>query len=886
MQIRLFGRFRVVLAGEPVPDSAWRGKTPRTLVQFLAARPSRRATADELVDALWAHLPVEKARQNLRVVATHARAALGGRLQSLAGGGYALPEDAWVDLHDDPDVLASVEELLPEQPYAEWALAVREQYEEELLRRLVERARVAAAGGAGAGQEAVALYRRAIGLAPVNEPLVRAAMQLAFDLGDRAGALDLFEGCRAHLADELGIDPMPETVALHTRILTADEAPAPAAPVRLPAPLTSFVGRNEELAAVGALLHGDARLVTLIGTGGAGKTRLALEAARRADGAAPDGVWFADLTGLRTPDVLIRAVAVALGLLPDRADLANLTAAIGERRMLLVLDNCEHLVRNAARLARNLLTACPGLRILATSRHALGLMGEAVWRVPELSTEDAVRLFAERAALVGVTVGADPAVADLCQRLDGLPLAIELAAARAHVLPPSEITARLEDRFRLLHGTDPGAPPRQQTLRAAMDWSHDLLSSAEQHAWRRLSVFAGGFTLEAAEAVCDGIGDAIDLVQGLVDKSLLVPAGGRYRMLETIRAYGAERTDPRELSAARDFHLAYYGLFVQRAEPHLTGPDQVIWLSRVEADLENIRAALRWAEETGQADAGMRIIGGLITFWYGLNYAREGLHWVDRFLPLKSRPAPRAKALTAGAFLAAVSGNPVRARTLGSEALTLHRQFSPPRELARCEAICGLIAASSGDITAAQPHLARALEIEYELGPGNSATLALLWSGIIERMKGDLTASAATLDQGIALCRQTGDLSTLAATLNWRGRVALAAGQYALAHQPLREGLTLYWRLRNRQFAAAGLSCLALVSLFDGAPHKAACLLGATDALLRSIALPLMEHLRAEYDQAAAGARTALGDEPFEMAYAEGAALPTEAAIALALAPR
>jgi predicted ATPase/DNA-binding SARP family transcriptional activator len=870
---------------------------PRALVQFLASRPSRRATVDELVDGLWGHLPAEKARQNLRVVATHARAALGGRLP-FASAGYELPGDAWVDLHDDPEVLLSPEELLTEQPYAEWAMAARERYRGELVRRLVARARAGAE--AGAGLEALALCRRALDLEPGNEPVVRMAMQMAFDLGDRAGALSIYGQCRAYLADELGIDPMPETIDLHRRMLLADEAPAP---VRLPAPLTSFVGRADELEAIGCLLREGARLVTLTGPGGAGKTRLALEAARQVGGgAAPDGVWFVDLTPVQAPDGLARAVAVALGLPPDRADVPNLIALIGARRMLLVLDNCEHLAEGAARLSRDLLTACPGLRLLATSRHALGLMGEAVWRLPELSPPDAARLFCDRAALAGARLRSDdPAIADLCERLDGLPLAIELAAARAHVLPPGEIAARLTDRFRLLRSADPGAPPRQQTLRGAVDWSHDLLSEAEQTAWRRLSVFAGSFSLAAAEAVCGEIGEAIDLLQALVDKSLLVPVGGRYRMLETIRAYGAERLEAAgEVAGTRDRHLWYCRSFIEEAEPHLTGPDQMAWFSRVEADLENVRAALRWAETGGgrrpgdapleaPLEAGLRIVGCLITWWYGLNYAREGLQWLDRLLAVAQmgasppRPESLAKALTTGAFLAAVSGAPDRAINLAEEALALHRQVSPPGELARGEAICGLVAASRGDTAAARPHLARALEIEYAAGPGNAAALALLWSGIVARMEGDLTASAATLDEGIALCRKAGDLSTLAATLNWRGRIALALNQYDQAKAIFQEGLSLYWRLRNRQFAAASLSCLAFIALTGGDPHTAARLLGATDALLRSIALPLMDHLRAEYDQAEAGARAALGPSDYERTYKEGAAMEMWAAINLAL---
>lgn len=428
-------------------------------------------------------------------------------------------------------------------------------------------------------------------------------------------------------------------------------------PNNLPMQLTSFIGREREMGEIRALLS-RSRLLTLVGSGGSGKTRLALQVAAELLEAYKDGVWLVELAALTDAGLLAQTVAAALNLReqPGRTVEATLTDYLQPRQILLVLDNCEHLLLACAELGEGLLRTCPQLRLLSTSRESLAISGELTYRVPSFAVtelrqltsvdaliqNEAVRLFVDRATLAApafkLTERNVAAVAQICDRLDGIPLAIELAAGRMKGMSVEQIAARLDDRFRLLTGGSRTALPRQQTLRATMDWSHEMLSDSERTVLRRLSVFAGGWTLEAAEAVCAGDGpepgDVLDLVTHLVDKSLVfmeAPDGeARHRFLETIRQYARDRLmEASEADRVRDRHRDWCIQLAEQAEPHLTSAAQAVWFERLELENHNLRAALEWTKAGGAPEMGLRLAGPLWRFWNVHGYWREGREWLE-----------------------------------------------------------------------------------------------------------------------------------------------------------------------------------------------------------------------------------------------------------------
>jgi predicted ATPase len=475
----------------------------------------------------------------------------------------------------------------------------------------------------------------------------------------------------------------------------------------LPLQLTSFIGREREIAGLEKLLVGEARLVTLTGSGGSGKTRLALSVAAELAGDYEDGVWWVELASLSDPDLVPQAVASALGMneAPGRSLIEALVEYLEGREVLLLLDNCEHLVEACAALCDVLLHACPKLRILATSREALGVAGERNWPVPSLSFPDphslprieelgrieSVRLFVERVRSRRSEFALDsrnaPSVAEVCRALDGIPLAIELAAARIGTLSVAQISERLEHSLGLLTGRDRTSPERQRTLRGALDWSYELLEEEERELFGRLSVFAGGFTLEAAEAVCAGEGiehdEVLDLLGHVIDKSLVVaePAEEgalRYRMLEPVRQYGWEKLqESGKAERTRKWHAEYYLALAEEAEPELSGVNEGVWLERLEAEHGNLRAALGWSLEDGDAGLGLRLAGVLGGFWYKHGHLSEGRMWLDRELA-EGSAAPaieRATALDQAGWIALYQGDLEPSVALLDESLSLFKEL-------------------------------------------------------------------------------------------------------------------------------------------------------------------------------------------------------------------
>jgi predicted ATPase/DNA-binding SARP family transcriptional activator len=615
----------------------------------------------------------------------------------------------------------------------------------------------------------------------------------------------------------------------------------------LPLQLTRFIGREREMAQVKDLLATD-RLVTLTGAGGCGKTRLALQVAGDLVECVA-GVRLVELAPLADPTLVPQAVASALGVRedPGQALTAALAAALRHREFLLVLDNCEHLVEGCARLVEVLLQACPGLRVLATSRETLGIPGESCYRVPSLSLPDlrripplerlaeyeSVRLFLERAEKVmpgfRLTEANAPAVAQICARLNGIPLALELAAARVKAVSVEEIAARLDDRFSLLTGGSRTAPPRHRTLRGLIDWSYDLLLDAERTLLRRLAVFSGGWSLEAAEGVCtgDGIegGEVLDLLTALVDKSMVQYEGregeARYRLLETLRQYSQDRLlESKETEVVRGRHRDWYLGFAEQAEPGLWGPDQVEWFNRLEGDQDNLRAALAWSQaEDGSGEEGLRLVGALWELWDHRGYWREGRGWMERALARAAalgRTAARAKALSGAGEMAWHQGDYTAGRSLLEESVAIWRELGEKRGLADALNHLGWVAGCEGSHAEQHSLQAESLAIWRELGDKWGIAESLLGLGNVAWGEGDCQAARVRYEESLMLCREAGKKRGVANALGNLANMAYSEGNFAVAHAFHEESLAIRRELGDRGGFASELHSLGDEALDQG----------------------------------------------------------------------
>ena len=707
-------------------------------------------------------------------------------------------------------------------------------------------------------------------------------------------------------------------------------APLPAA--ALPVSLTSFVGRERERAAGREALE-SSRLVTLIGPGGSGKTRLALQLAADTAERFPDGVRLVELAALSEPDLVPHAVAAVLGVRQAAESVVESVArTLRSRRVLLILDNCEHLAAACAALVAALLRACPALRILATSREPLGITGETVSIVPPLPVPElpegpegpdalggrpappllenpAVRLFVDRAkaAAPRLALSGDDlaAVARICRRLDGIPLALELAAARVRVLSVQQLADRLDDRFRLLTGGSRTAPARQQTLRATLDWSHALLAEPERVLFRRLAVFAGGFELEAAEAVCAGGGieeaDVLDVLTRLVDRSLVtadvddqVGAEGvsRFRLLESVREYAAERLDAADESGHRARHAGWCLELAEAGVREWTGPEQGRWLNRLEAEHDNLRQAPAQGLEGGAAgDAaaatlGLGLGGSLWRFWYARGYFAEGRRWLEALLalPVAAPPAVRAEALNGAGALAHSQGDDAAAAVLLGQSLAARRDLDDPRGVSSSLNNLGVVARAQGDHAAARTRFEEALAINRAEGFRAWEALTLNNLGNVAFDLGEDAAAHDLFQQALTLQRALGDARGTAMSLNDLAAVSLRRGDAALACGFSAEALALQRRISDRAGIAVSLAGLGAVAHARGRADLAARLFGAADALRRALGATLAPAERARHDATLAAVRADLGPEAFAAAWAAGRSATPDAVAGLAAA--
>ncbi|MEV6194394.1 AAA family ATPase [Streptomyces sp. NPDC051920] len=674
----------------------------------------------------------------------------------------------------------------------------------------------------------------------------------------------------------------------------------PAAPGNLPLELDAFVGRSAELARLAEALDA-VRLVTVTGMGGVGKTRLATHAAA---GAEPcDGVWHVDLSAVHDPALVEYAVAEALGLTdhtakpPRRVLLDHVTG----HRLLLVLDGFEHLVDESASLVGELLRRAPGLRVLAVGRRPLGIAGERVFPLAPLDETDAVELFADRAAarVPGFALdegnGAD--VRELCRRLDGIPLALELAAGRVGALSPAQLLARLEDRFRLLTGGVRDAPPRHQTLRTAIGWSHELCTPEERLLWARLSVFAGQFDLEAAEYVCSGDGlhadDVLDVLGELLAQSVLsreeTAAGVRYRMLDTVRAYGAHwLTATGDAERLRRRHRDWYMGLVTWCELDWFSPRQAEVAVRVETELPNLRCALEYSlGEPDDAHLGQYLAGALWFYWVGCGRLSEGRHWLERSVELDGdRDQSRLKALWVLGYVAVLQGDSVPALSALQECRDEAERCENAVAVAYAEHRTGCLALVTDDMARAEKLLRSALDRYHEIGELNSNVLM----GQIElamalAFQGDMPGAVRLCEDVRGVCEDHGERWALAYALYVLAYQAQAEGDQARARGLLEQGLGIAHGFHDLLGAVLAVELLALVTVVEGDPAEAAVLQGAASRMWPSVGLPLFgsAYYNAPHERCAALSRQELGDERYEECVRAGALLGQDAAVARAL---
>lgn len=674
MDVRVLGPLEVAQDGHPVVVG---GGRLRALLACLALEAGRPVTTGRLVDALWEEdLPADQVHALQSLVSRLRRALGNGALVAPAPGGYRL--DVELDAQRFERLAAEGGAARASGDHERAARLLREAlalWRGPALADLTDY-RFAAAAAARLDDlrlsalsdriEADLMLGRGDRLVPELEALVaehplheRLAAQLIAALaaaGRQADALAAYERVRALLSDELGVPPGPELQTAHMAVLQAEAAPRRR--TNLTAPVTSFVGREHEIAQIGSQLE-RGRLVTLLGPGGAGKTRLAREAMAGWVDRVGDGVWMVELAPVTAEADIVGAVLGALGLreavlregLAPRDGIGRLLDVLADREAILVLDNCEHLIAGAAELAETLLGGCPRLRIVATSREALAIGGESLVAVPPLPPTPAEELFSDRARAARPDFILDEHAVEICRRLDGLPLALELAAARLRTLPPRELAERLDDRFRLLTGGSRTALPRHRTLRAVVDWSWDLLDEPERRLARRLAVFSAGATVESASAVDET--DALDGLAALAERSLLqiVPDSSptRYRMLETLREYGLEKLEEAgELELARTRHAHYFAALAVRAEPELRRADQHRWYALLQDERENVATALRHLSETGDARRALGLAVAMLWFWLLSNSQEEAIASLDAALAVPGETDPADRAIADG----------------------------------------------------------------------------------------------------------------------------------------------------------------------------------------------------------------------------------------------
>jgi predicted ATPase/DNA-binding SARP family transcriptional activator len=949
----------------PVPIT----RKPLLLLTYLLLHQHNGHSREKLATLFWGDVSDQQARHSLRTALASLRKELGAKLFITDRETVQINPDTsiWVDaLQFEQDAKSGFEgeiqglhnavalyrdDLLADF-YDDWILRERDYFRNlyvDLLLRLTQLMRSHSEYG-----RAIEYAERVLESDPANESAHQHLIFCRLANGDRGAALRQYEECQRVLQEELAVEPSPETTALYQWLKKAPIMATEARITNLPIPLTSFIGRRREIARVKDMLA-QGRLVTLIGSGGCGKTRLAIQVASDLVDSFQDGVWWVDFTSLINAGLVSQKVAKVVGVheasdMPINETLVNY---LRPRNMLLVLDNCEHLVGGIAELIITILNACAQLKILTTSRQSMNIAGETILRIPSLSFPmsrqllpgekleiyDSIRLLLERAAVVNpdfnLTEENTSAIAQICRRLDGIPLAIELAAARLKVLSIGQIAARLDDLFTLL--TDGGRTtlPRHQTLRGVMDWSYNLLSEKEQVLLCSLSVFSGGWTLEAAQAICTEIipsRDVIDLLASLLDKSLVEVAeepGGeaRYRMLETMRQYSQERLGEAGLvEVTRGRQAIFFAELAEKAEPRLRSPEMRAWIERLEVEHDNLRVAIEWSLAQKRLDLGLRFAGALGILWRKRGYLSEGRTWLERLMT-DSKDAPpslRVKAIGPASWLERDLGNYEQAAVLQEECLKILRTSGDQLRLVDILIQGGLLAVYRNDPQRAfacfSECLALSKELDYRWGYsmalvnlGHAALFNLQWDaqsrsrceealelfkeldddteqahaliilGAGAHFEHDDSRGRKQLEQAVLICRQAGDKRQLAWATTVLSQMIGRLGKNDEALPVAKDGLRLAVELGEKTVAVFAIIFLALLLKDQGQVERSLRLLCCGIAYGNSFGHQVSPYLWEAIHPELEAMHSILGEHAFAKIWAEGTSMTFECALQDAL---
>lgn len=935
LSIHLLGQLQVLLDGEPV--AGFESDKVRALLAYLAVEADRPHRREALAGLLWPERPEHAALNNLRGALSNLRKAIGDHSASppfIIATQQTIqfnPEsDCWLDVSGLAGLASSRSVPLPPVPvreeavalyrgpflegftvkdsdaFEEWAFLKREQIGRQVARACEQLAE---------HHEQAGDYQRALGYAwrwtelePLDEEAHRHLMRLLGTSGQRAAALAHYETLCRILDDELGVQPSEETQALHRALLgeELEKASPPArdmAPLRveLPVPATPFVGRERDLERIAALVADPAcRLMTLTGPGGVGKTRLALQAAHQAASDYADGVFFVPLMPLTSAEFLVSAIAAALkftfyGPEDPKVQLLN---HLREEQALLVLDNFEHLLAGVG-LVSEILEQAPHLKLMATSRERLNLHGEWVYEVSGMDFPgeeaiegyDAVQLFLQCARRVSpdfvLSAAEEPFVARICQLMLGMPLGIELCATWLRTLSTQQIVTELEGGLDFLTSSLHDVPERHRSLWAAFDHSWTLLSEEQQAAFRRLSVFRGGFERASAEDIA---GTSLPILSALVDKSLVHRGGsGRYEIHDLLRQYARSKlVDAGEDELIHRRHRDWFLSLAEQHAPPLWGAGEMAWLERLRVERDNCRAALEWSIAAAEGEEALRLAVALVWFWYVRADLTEGRRWLERALEAGENAAPRIRAVALGrAFnLATTQHDYQRGAELLDQAMQAIQALDEEGEL-REEGWAiyhlGYAAMQQGDFEQAAGWYARSEDLFRQIGHEAGVASMLVYQGILASHQQDYERAAALLEEGLSVLREMGDHVAVARGLRGQGQVAFHQGDFELATTYLNEGLAIAHGGGARLELAQFLEGLAAVACQQGQLRRSCLLLGFSEQLRSAISIPLSVAEQVDYEGCLAAVRANLDGEVFAESWAEGRAMTLEQVVRYAL---